>query len=106
MLFRVGEEVGGHGAAREHHGLAAECPALGAADVEGVAEARDVSQGDVGIAGGQAVGEARTVQVQRNLVTVAQGRELFQLGQRVQGAQLGGVRDEHHAREHHVLASP
>ena len=26
-------------------------------------------------------------------------------GQRVQGAQLGGVRDEHHAGEHHVVVA-
>lgn len=102
VLLGVGEEVAGHAAAREHDRLAAERPAFGAADVEGVGEARDVGQGDVGVGSGQAIGEARTVQVQRDVVAAAEGRQLLQLGQRVQRAQLGGVRDEHHAGEHHV----
>lgn len=102
VLLGVGEEVTGHAAAREHDRLAAECPAFGAADVEGVGEARDVGQGDVGVGSGQAIGEARTVQVQRDLMAAAERREFFQLGQRVQRAQLGGMRNEHHAREHHV----
>ena len=83
MLLSVGEEVAGHAAAREHDRLAAERPALGAADVEGVGEARDVGQGDIGAGGGQAIGEARAVQVQGNPVAMAERRELFQLGQGV-----------------------
>ena len=89
---------------REHHGLAAERAHLCAADVERVAQACDVGQRDVGAHGGQAVAQTRPVHEQPHVEVAAHLRQRLQLGQRVHGAVLGGVRDVHGARCHDVLA--
>ena len=88
----------------EHHGLAAQCAHLRAADIERVAQTRDVGQRDVGTHGGKAVAQARAVHEQPHAEVAAHLRKRLELGQRVDGAVLGGMRDIHGPGRHDVLA--
>ena len=75
--------------AAEHHSLAAERAALGAADVEHVAQLRQPGQGNVALIGRQRIGQASTVHKQRNLALLAYRMNRRELGLRVQRAVLG-----------------
>ena len=71
---------------REHHSLAAQRAHLRAADVERVAQTRDVGQRDIGSHGGQAVAQARAVHEQPHAEVAAHLRERLELDERVHGA--------------------
>ncbi len=103
MLLHVGEEVLRHVSAGEHHGFAAQGAAFRAANVEGVGQARDVGQRDIGSGRGQSVAEASAIQVKRHVEAVADGRQRLQLGKRVQRAQLRRMGDERCPGKHHVI---
>ena len=75
--------------AAKHHGLAAERAALGAADVEHVAQLRQLGQGNVALIGRQRIGQASTVHKQRNLALLANRVNRRELGLGVQRAVLG-----------------
>ena len=83
---RNGVRRGMHAA--EHHGLAAERAALGAADVEHVAQLRQLGQGDIALIGRQCIGQASTVHKQRNLALLAHRVNRRELGLGVQRAVL------------------
>ncbi len=53
--------------AAKHHGLATQSAALGAADVEHVAQLRQLGQGNVARIGRQRIGQAGAIHKQRNL---------------------------------------
>ncbi|MDT4847237.1 hypothetical protein FQZ97_812870 [compost metagenome] len=55
IVFKVGLKYG----VADHHGLSQESPALGSADIEHIAEAAELGQGD--ISGHQGHGQPRTV---------------------------------------------
>ena len=75
--------------AAKHHGLAAQSAALGAADVEHVAQLCQLGQGEVALVGCQRIGQAGTVHKQRNLALLAHRMNCRELGLGVQRAVLG-----------------
>ena len=84
---RNGMRRGAHAA--EHHSLAAERAALGAADVEHVAQLRQLGQGNVALIGRQRIGQAGAIHKQRNLALLAHCVNRRELGLGVQRAVLG-----------------
>ena len=104
MLLDDGEEVGDGARSRYHDGLAEEGAALGAADVEDVAEACDVGEGDVVGGAGEGVGQPCAVDVQTQVVPRADLANRRELGERVERPVLRGLREVHHARHDHVVA--
>ena len=95
---------GAGGRVGEDHRLAEERPALGAADVERIAQPREVGQAHVVGAAGESVGEARAVDVQPHAELIARPAHLLELGARVERAVLGGLREVDHAGLHHMVA--
>ena len=91
--------------AAEHHGLAAQSTALGAADVEHVAQLRQLGQGDVAFVGRQRIGQAGTIHKQRNLALLAHRMNRRELGLGVQRAVFGRQTHVHGTREHRVLVA-
>ena len=80
-------------------------PLLRAADVEDVAQARQVLGEDVAAGGLQAVAEAGAVDEEGNLPVLADLVQLFELPLGVDGPELRRERDIDHARLGHVLAA-
>ena len=87
----------------EDDSLAAEGTYLGAADVEHVGQAGNVSQRDIGALADQTVAQPGTVHEQGHVVGVADGGKRFQLCLGVQGAVLRGVGDVDHAGEDEMV---
>ena len=102
MLLDDRHEMLWHVAVREHHGLAEHRAHLGAADIEHVARRADVLDRHVVAGGGQRVAETRAVDEQRHVVLRADLADRLELGQRVQRAVFGGLRNVHAAGEHHM----
>ena len=75
--------------AAKHHSLAAERATLGAADVEHVAQLRQLGQGNVALIGRQCIGQAGAIHKQRNLALLAHRVNRRELGLGVQRAVLG-----------------
>ena len=75
--------------AAKHHGLAAQGAALGAADVEHVAQLRQLGQGNVALIGRQRIGKAGAVHKQRNLALLTHCVNRRELSLGVQRAVLG-----------------
>ena len=75
--------------AAEHHGLTTQSAALGAADVEHVAQLRQLGQGNVALVGRQRISQAGAIHKQRNLVLLAHRMNRRELGLGVQRAVLG-----------------
>ena len=84
---RNGMRRGVHAA--KHHSLAAQSAALGAADVEHVAQLRQLGQGNVALIGRQRIGQAGAIHKQRNLALLAHCMDRRELGLGVQRAVLG-----------------
>ena len=91
--------------AAEHHSLAAERAALGAANVEYVAQLRQLGQGNVALIGRQRIGQAGAIHKQRNLALLAHRMDCRELSLGVQRAVLGRQAHIHGARKHHVLTA-
>ena len=91
--------------AAKHHGLAAQSAALGATDVEHVAQLRQLGQGNVAPIGRQRIGQARTIHKQRNLALLAHRMNRRELGLGVQRAVLGRHAHIHGARKHRVFVA-
>ena len=75
--------------AAEHHSLAAERAALGAADVEHITQLCQLGQGNIALIGRQRIGQAGAVHKQRNLTLLAYRMNRRELGLGVQRAVLG-----------------
>ncbi len=78
LLLDHGHKVGGS-AVGEDDSLAAERTYLGAADVEHIGQAGNVSQRDIGALADQTVAQPGTVHEQGHVVGVADGGKCFQL---------------------------
>ena len=76
---------------------------LGAADVENIAQARQLRQCQVAGIAGEAVAQTGAVNEQRQTAFFAHIVQLRQLRFCIQGAALGGEGDIHHPRHDHVL---
>ena len=86
-----------------HQGLTEEGAVLGAADVEGIRQCRQVREGQVIVRRGEGGTQPGTVQEQEQAVSVAASSQSGQLGLGVNGADLRGVGDIHHFGGDHVL---
>ena len=75
--------------AAKHHGLAAQSAALGAADVEHVAQLCQLGQSEVALVGCQRIGQSGAIHKQRNLALLAHRMNCRELGLGVQRAVLG-----------------
>ena len=84
--------------------LAHDGAALGAADIEHIAQVGKLRQGDVRLGAHQAVAHARAVDVQRDAALAAGVAQVGQFGLGVQAADLGREGDVNHARLDSVLA--
>ena len=89
----------------DDHGLAKQCAALGAAQVEHIAQGGVVLQGQVVGFAHQAVGHAGAVHKQVQPQLIAGGRDVGQLGLGVERAHLGGVGDVDHTGLHLMLVA-
>ena len=87
----------------EDHRLSEQGPHLGPPDVEHVAAGRQVRQGHAAPPAGQPIAHPGAVQVQRYLVLPAHLVDLPQLRPGIEGAQLSGPGQVHHARKYHVF---
>ena len=103
MLLLDGEEMLVGLAVGKDDGFAAEGANLGAADVEDIAVAGQVGQGDVVALGHQAVAQSCAVNVERNFVVLADLVEVVQLAGGIERAQLGGEGDVDQARMHGMV---
>ena len=91
--------------AAEHHSLAAKRAALGAADVEHVAQLRQLGQNEVALVGCQRIGQSGAIHKQRNLALLAHRVNRRELGLGVQRAVLSRQAHVHRARKHRVLVA-
>ena len=103
VLLDHGEEVQDEVRVRDHDGFAEECAAFRAADIEDVCEAREVFESDVIGGAAEGVGEAGTVDEERNVVLAADGRNVCQLFFRIESAPFGRLGNVDHAGMHHVF---
>ena len=103
MLLHLGDELADRSALGDHHGLAEERAALGAADVEDVGQAREVGQRHVVGGRGQRVCEARSVDEELEVALATDGGKLLELLQGVEGAVLGGLRNIDEGGGDHVV---
>ena len=85
------------------HGFAEQSAHLVAADVEHIAQPRQLRQGQVAIVAGEAVAHPRTVDKEGQAALPAHLVQRRQLRLGVHGAALGGEGDIHHAGHDHVL---
>ena len=103
MLLDARHRVRGCVALREHHGLTAEGAALGTADIEHVAEPRELGQRHIALVARERIGQARAVHKERYLVLAADLMDGREIGLAVERAELRWERNIRRAREHHVL---
>ena len=89
---------------REDDRLAEEAAALGASDVEGIAEPPEVPEGQLVFGTGKGVGQTRAVQIEGQSVCAAEAAQRFQLGQGIQRAELGRMRQVNRAGHDKVIA--
>mgnify|MGYP002530616949 CR=1 FL=1 len=85
------------------HGFAEQSAHLVAADVEHIAQPRQLRQGQVAIVAGEAVAHPRTIDKEWQAALPAHLVQRRQLRLGVHGAALGGEGDIHHAGHDHVL---
>ena len=104
VLLDDGKEMRDQRSIGNDDGLAKQGAAFRAANIENVGQARQVRQGDIVSGAGEGVGQAGTVDVERQVVAVADLADGRELGQRVQRAIFGRLRDIDHAGHDHVLA--
>ena len=87
----------------DHHRLPEQGPALGAPDVEHVAQPGQIGKGHVCLGRGQRVAHPGPVQEQVQAVLVADPAQGGELLFGVEGAVFRGVGEVHHLGLHHVL---
>ena len=104
VLLLDGEEVLVGRAVGEDDGLATEGAYLGASDIEDVAMTGKEGKGDVALRGHEAVAKAGTVDVEGEVVALADGIEVGELAGAVEGAVLGGEGDIDEAGMDGVIA--
>ncbi len=103
LLLDLGKDMGGGAGLREDQGFPEEGAALGAADIEGVAEAGQIRQGDVVFPAGQGIGQAGAVHIEQQIVFQANPADLLQLAAAVQSAVFRGLGEIDHAGGHQVV---
>lgn len=89
---------------REDDGLAEECAAFRAADVEGIAARGNQRQAHIVLGAGERVGEAGAIEEERELVGLADCVQAAQFLGCVERAVLRRMRDVDHAGHDHVVA--
>ena len=93
MLLLNGEEMLMGRTIGEDDGLATEGAYLGASDIEDIAMTGKEGKGDVALRGHEAVAKAGSVDVEGEVVALADGIEVGELAGAVEGAVLGGEGD-------------
>ena len=88
MLFLYGEEVLMGIAMRKHYSFAAQGSNLGTADVEDVAMASQIGEGDIIVVGHQAIAKASTVNIKGDVETLTYLIDIVELAGCIEGAQL------------------
>lgn len=86
-----------------HNSLAKECSLLGATNIEDIAKTSNIGQRKVCSIRGQSVAQTRTIEIERDVMLMTDGTDRLKFGQRIDGAEFGGLRDIEHARRNHVL---
>ena len=104
MLFLDREEVLVGRAVGEDDGLTTKGANLGATDIEDIAMTGKEGKGDVALRGHEAVAKAGSVDVEGEVVALADGIEVGELAGAVEGAVLGGEGDVDEAGVDAVVA--
>ena len=61
------------------YGFAAECTYLGSADIEHVTAARDDAKSHIGVVAHETITQSGTIQIEWNIISFADGGDIFQL---------------------------
>ena len=103
MLLDDGEEMGNAALFRQDDGLAQQCAAFGSADIENITEPGQIRQGQFIGRTGQRIGQPGTIQIERDMMSLADIMDVCQFLFRIQRAIFGRMGQVDHARHNHMI---